>query len=351
MIKNILKITFLSILLVISLRISTSVVNDYLIEVEAREKTLADLVIRQQMQEELEEAQAKIDEAIEKEDIVIHTEDVTIKPPVVEETQEVEDVLDTDVVVDTETTTNSAITSDGATDNDSQEATEGSENLDDQNPLVDEALSMIEGVDGLDQISDDTITEVTRFLIENYFLDGYYYAEIETDPVLKQRKELARDMEEYAILSLYDALGLLDVLETFDITKVEEIATTIDSLHLEFLDKFSEVAVNGEEFATIYNIVDEYFITLSSAMQEVHTIVADINESSNPFLALTFALSSIEEDLMPKFTEILNKAFDLKDITNVIFLEGTGESVPLTKEDILVIIEELQSSIFSTQAE
>ena len=82
--QNLLKLIVLLIVGGLSLNIGSDKINNMVIEVSKREKTIADALIKQQVQEMFKEAEKEIAKVEKEEKVKIKVEEVKIKPPLPE---------------------------------------------------------------------------------------------------------------------------------------------------------------------------------------------------------------------------------------------------------------------------
>ena len=84
MIRNLMKLGVLATVTGFSLNFASQTINEMVIAVHKREKTIADAIIKQQVQEMLKEAEKEIEKVQEETKIEIKQEEVAIKPPLPE---------------------------------------------------------------------------------------------------------------------------------------------------------------------------------------------------------------------------------------------------------------------------
>lgn len=324
--KNIFKAVSLFLITIFSLYISSYFINDYVLEVEAKEKTIADMIVKQQMQAALKEAEEKIEAAKKEENIVIETEKVEMKPPVVVEKPIKEEVAELPE----------------KTEENIQDTVEESipEPVEDTNTII------IPGLGEFAELDEKAVEEIGNYLVDNYFLNGFVYAENETDPERKAEKELVRDMETYVVNSLQVMIEILDNIQTLKFDGIDEIRQNVEALSVEFKEKYLTVEEYGPEFAEVYSFINQYFDKSLFAIDKTKEVFDIVNTSPNPVLAITVVLSSMEKDIMPALKDILNSGFDLKEKTNAIYLEGVEGKALMSKEEVKEIIKILEKAVF-----
>mgnify|MGYP000952956466 FL=1 len=182
MIRNLMKLGVLAAVTGFSLNFASQTINEMVIAVHKREKTIADAIIKQQVQEMLKEAEKEIEKVQEETKIEIKQEEVAIKPPLpqkpkkdkpkeekVEEEKveqvEVAEVQDEMIIEESEQT---EVTVDGA-------ATDA--NLDMTTYYA---------------LTKEDITYIGEYLVDHYFLFGYEYYQAETDPNVFPREKTGK---------------------------------------------------------------------------------------------------------------------------------------------------------------
>ncbi|QSX05412.1 hypothetical protein JYG23_12110 [Sedimentibacter sp. zth1] len=346
--KNILKLLILCFVTVCSLKVSSYFVNDHVLEVEVKEKSIADALIKKQMQETLKEAEEEIEQAKKEDNLVVETEKVEMKPPVVEEKPkeeiEISDNANSNNTnsVDNTNVDNADENVENTIDGEDSEVSDVTENGDTEITEDTEDKIIVPGVGEFDELDEEAITQIETYLVDNYFLDGYVYAEIETDEKLKERKILVRDMEDYVVNSMIEMAKLLDILETLDFDSVIDVKTNVETYKTNFEENYGAVEKNGLQFEEIYDLTINYFDKCTFTLDKIVEMSDTINNSSNAFLAMTVALSMLDTDIMPAIKDIINSGIDLKEKTNIIYLEGVEGKKLLSREEVIEIINILQ---------
>lgn len=324
MIRNLMKLGVLAAVTGFSLNFASQTINEMVIAVHKREKTIADAIIKQQVQEMLKEAEKEIEKVQEETKIEIKQEEVAIKPPLPEkpkkdkpkeekvEQVEVAEVQDEMIIEESEQT---EVTVDGA-------ATDA--NLDMTTYYA---------------LTKEDITYIGEYLVDHYFLFGYEYYQAETDPVRYARKKLASDMEDHVIGSIGDSFTLLRDMKSLNSATLTPLAENAHLLAAQFKETYKDVASQGEEFARIYESVNSFMDTYLAALNKAEETFKMLEETTNKALVLPMLLKSMNQDLLPSVKDVLNEGFALKEQTNKIYIEGLEADFLITPEEVMDIIE------------
>lgn len=327
MIRNLMKLGVLAAVTGFSLNFASQTINEMVIAVHKREKTIADAIIKQQVQEMLKEAEKEIEKVQEETKIEIKQEEVAIKPPLPEkpkkdkpkeekveqiEQVEVAEVQDEMIIEESEQT---EVTVDGA-------ATDA--NLDMTTYYA---------------LTKEDITYIGEYLVDHYFLFGYEYYQAETDPVRYARKKLASDMEDHVIGSIGDSFTLLKDMKSLNSATLTPLAENANLLAAQFKETYKDVASQGEEFARIYESVNSFMDTYLDTLNKAEETFKMLEETTNKALVLPMLLKSMNQDLLPSVKDVLNEGFALKEQTNKIYIEGLEADFLITPEEVMDIIE------------
>lgn len=318
MVRNMIKLGVLACISVCSLEIASHYLNAIVIEVEAKEKTIADALIKQQVQESLKEAEQKIEQVVKEENIVIETEEIEMKPS--EPPKKIEEVI---------------------------EVVEKSEPIEETIDVSEEVI-IAEGIDATssveldieeyDALTKEEVLMLGDYLVDNYFLHGYVYYNQEEDPIRRERKKLAHEMEVYVIESISGLLNFSSNLGGISSEELSPILTQTQALAEEFEVIYENVGEEGEVFESIYKDINTYFEMYIQAMTIGIESLETIEQTANKALVLPLILKSLNQEIMPAAMEVLDQGFALKEKTNAIYLEGIDTSFLLTKEEVIEII-------------
>lgn len=309
--------TMISVLLVAvvaagSLWVSTNAIQTHLREASEQEKTLADLLVQQQMKDQLAAAAEKVAQEVETQNLVIDQAEVTLKEPDPIPEPEVEEVLAEVAEVPTQ----------------EESAQEEFIQAPDTVPTYIEPLDLAQ------------IDDVEGYLIANYFLNGYDYAAAETDPERKAQKELACAMEAYTIDTIDELMGLMDAMSALDLTQTQAIYEAMVAGKTDFQTAYGYL--DGDEtFGGIYTAVVKYFDQAIALAELSVGLLEQMKASTNALLGLSTLMKAVDAQLMPQVDAVLNAVFDMKELTNAIYLQGT-DGVILTKEDARALVEDME---------
>ena len=327
MIRNLMKLGVLATVTGFSLNFASQTINEMVIAVHKREKTIADAIIKQQVQEMLKEAEKKIEKVQEETKIEIKQEEVAIKPPLPEkpkkdkpkeekveqiEQVEVAEVQDEMIIEESEQT---EVMVDGA-------ATDA--NLDMTTYYA---------------LTKEDITYIGEYLVDHYFLFGYEYYQAETDPVRYARKKLASDMEDHVIGSIGDSFTLLRDMKSLNSATLTPLAENAHLLAAQFKETYKDVVSQGEEFTRIYESVNSFMDTYLATLNKAEETFKMLEETTNKALVLPMLLKSMNQDLLPSVKDVLNEGFALKEQTNKIYIEGLEADFLITPEEVVDIIQ------------
>lgn len=327
MIRNLMKLGVLATVTGFSLNFASQTINEMVIAVHKREKTIADAIIKQQVQEMLKEAEKEIEKVQEETKIEIKQEEVAIKPPLPEkpkkdkpkeekveqiEQVEVAEVQDEMIIEESEQT---EVMVDGA-------ATDA--NLDMTTYYA---------------LTKEDITYIGEYLVDHYFLFGYEYYQAETDPVRYARKKLASDMEDHVIGSIGDSFTLLRDMKSLNSATLTPLAENAHLLAAQFKETYKDVASQGEEFTRIYESVNSFMDTYLATLNKAEETFKMLEETTNKALVLPMLLKSMNQGLLPSVKDVLNEGFALKEQTNKIYIEGLEADFLITPEEVVDIIE------------
>ncbi len=335
---KILKILFVIIFGVICLAAASDFAEKYAAEAAEKEQTLAEAVMQSRLEAELKKAEEQAEKELEEQGDVLVTEELETKPPVT--------TADTTVSVTTktETTYETAVSE--------QELTETefsvTETTADREEIITDFTRgglLPEDRTGIPLRSMFTLTEsekniVVNYLIEHYFLDGYEYSSRETRPELKEKKRIAAEMESGVIETvnmLFENLNMSDVssLLSADYGKMQ---ADVSGIRDEFEKKYSDAYSYGENFGKLYDDSLKYFDRLIKALENIENTSDQYKNASNPLLALGLLTSSLDDVIIPEIMGVLENSFDLVEVSQEIFLEGTQGTQLLTRDEVRDII-------------
>lgn len=328
MMRNLIKLGVLILVTSFSLNVASQTINEMVIAVHKREKTIADVLIKQQVQEVFKEAEKAIEKVQEEEKVEIKQEEVVIKPPLPPKPKKEQE---------------EAKVEQGQVEQVEIEQVLESENIE----KIEEKEDLAQQVTTDAQLDITTYYALTpedqvyigNYLVEHYFLFGYEYYQAETDPVRYARKKLASDMEDYVIESLAESFNLLGHMENLKEEQLIPLTEKAILLTEEFKETYKDVANEGEEFAAIYKSVESFMDTYVMTLNKVGETFQLIEQTTNKALVLPMFLKGINQDVLPSVREVLQKGFALKEQTNKIYTEGMQKDFLITPEEVVEILE------------
>ncbi|MBR4111991.1 MAG: hypothetical protein IKK53_03050 [Ruminiclostridium sp.] len=301
----------------------------YVAEVNAKEKTLAQVIIQNQLEAEMNKAEEQAKEELGE---ALITTVLETKPVTTTTTPA------TTTVTTTTTTTTTLITT----------TTTGTTTLPPEEEIITEFTRggiLPEDRWGIPIKTIFTLTEgeqlrFTNYLVEHYFLNGDIYVENETRPALREKKAVANEMEKSAIA----ALNL--VMESINLSDITSIMTAdygyiggeIKTIRDSFKEKYKNAAEYGEQYKKLYDESLLFLDRLIVAVEKLEKSSREYSQSTNAFLAGIVLARTVEEVIIPEIMAVLEQSFGLVEITQEIFLEGTQGTKLLSREEVSDII-------------
>ena len=307
------------------------ITEGYAAETATREKTLAEAVIQSRLEEQIKKAEEQARMELEEQGETLVTSVMETKP-VITEPPETETETEPETEISSEETSDTTVTDAAEAEEEIiTEFTRGGILPTDRTGIP---IKTMFGLTAAEQ------EQVSGFLIEHYFLDGYKYAEAEPRPELKEKKLLAAEMESSVVQSLnmvMDAVNAGDIAAMLnaDYGAMREEA---ESLRNDFAEKYSSAGNYGEQFAALYEDSLKYFDRLIAALANVEETAKQYSEAANPLLALGLLTSGLNDVILPEIMGVLEQSFDLVETSQEIFLEGTQGTKLLTRDEVRDII-------------
>lgn len=319
----------------LSLFMAVYFTESYVAEAIAKEKTLAEAIFQSQLEAEIKKAEEQAKEEL---GTALVTTVLETKP-----------VTTTTAATTTVTTTTSATTTTTTVaETEPPETTEAAAAEEVQEEIItqftrggllpeDRSGIPLRTIFGL---SEGEQLRLTGFLVDHYFLNGDIYVANETRPALKERKQLANEMEKSAIAALNLVLGSIRLSDIASVMEADYSAlkTEITVIRNDFEKNYRDAGVHGEEFASLYEDSLSFLDRLIAALGELDTAAKEYKSASNPFLAGILLASAVDEVIFPEIIAVLEQSFDLVETSQEIFLEGTQGTVLLTREEVTDII-------------
>lgn len=311
--------------------------ESYAAEVSAKEQTLAEAVMKSQLEAEIKKAEEQAAKELEEQGQTLVTEVLETKPPVTTTTTvtTTETETETTTVTETETTT---VPTEGSV----------SETVTTEEKIITEFTRgglLPTDRTGIPNRSMFALAEseqklVVNYLIEHYFLDGYKYSAAETRPALKEKKQLAAEMEGNVVKTInmiFASVSMSDIaaMLTADYGNMKSEVTAIRD---DFEKKYSDAASYGKEFGELYEDSLKYFDRLIQAIEKIENTANQYKNTTNPLLVLSLIATSLDDVIIPEVMGVLEQSFDLVEASQVIFLEGTQGKQLLTRDEVRDII-------------
>lgn len=296
--RNIFKIIALTIVAIGSLEMASSKINDLVREVSQREQTITDAIVKTQVQNTFSEVEKHIEEVSKEENIEIITEKVEMKPPIPEKKEEID--IQEEIIQEEE---------------------------------IEEILP-----EEVQKLSLEEIEQLGKYLVDNYFLDGYKYSREETDELIKERKTLVSDMESYVIASLDSVFRIVTDIGSVTPETVDVMILEASKLLNDFELEFNQVSELGDEFDEIYSYIVQYFNRYIVTLEQMNVTMRTMKDTPNQNLAITIMMKELNEVIIPGMKQVMNAGFELKEKTNQIYLEGNVSKKLLTVEEVISAI-------------
>ncbi len=337
------KIIFIVLFGAVCLAAASDFAEKYAAEKAGKEQTLAEAVMKSRLEEEIKKAEAEAAKELEEQGHILVTEQLETKPQTTAPVSTSVTKPET-TVTEQETTSETAVSETEITETETS-LTETSAAKDEiktdftRGGLLPEDRSSVP-LRSMFALSESEKNTVMDFLIEHYFLDGYKYSNEETRPELKEKKRMAAEMESGVIETvnmLFDSMDMSDIssMLSADYGKMKDDVSDIRS---EFEEKYSDAYSYGENFGKMYDDSLKYFDRLIKAIENLENTSKQYKEASNPLLALGLLTSSIDDVIIPEIMGVLEQSFDLVEVSQEIFLEGTQGAQLLTRDEVKAVI-------------
>lgn len=331
---KILKIIIILVFGAVSLFGAIYFTDEYVAELSERDKTLAEVIMENKLEAELnkaqEQAQQELGEALvttvmETKPVTKETTPPQTTPPITTTAEETTAAITTTtsppVITETEPQEEESIT----------EFTRGG--------ILPESSEGI-GFKTIFSLTPDEQDRLTRFLIDRYFLDGDVYVANETRDELKEKKAVANLMEKSAIKALnlivagIDSSDISSVM-TADYDRVYEEITVIRD---NFREEYKDSERYGESFGKLYDESLNVLNRMLEAVEKLKKSSEEYKSSTNQLLAALVLAKAVDDVIIPEIMAVLEQSFDLVEITQEIFLEGTQGTKLLSRDEVSAII-------------
>jgi hypothetical protein len=189
-------------------------------------------------------------------------------------------------------------------------------------------------------LTSDEQTRLQAYLIEHYFLDGFIYAENEQNPVLRERKLAAAEMESAAIQTVQLLLSSIDLGSPTNIINTDFSALTVKVQDIKkgFAANYGGKNYEDPAMTELYNSSIAYFDRLEAALAKFKQVQTDYNNSTNAFMAAALISKAFSDTLLPEIMGVLESSFDLVESSQPVFLENTTGHTLLTRDEVRAII-------------
>ncbi|MCM1330043.1 MAG: hypothetical protein NC253_11455 [Ruminococcus sp.] len=338
---KLLKILIIAVFGTVSMLTAARFTESYVAETSAREKTLAEAVMQNQLAAEIKKAEEEAAKQFEERGETVVTTVMETKPPVTtteETTVTTEETTVTTVTTVTETAVTTTVPETTVTETETSAEEEIITEFTRGGLLPEDRTGV--PVKSMFTLTAEEQEIVTNFLIEHYFLDGYRYSKEETRPELKEKKRLAAEMEGRVIETLNIVMANVN---SGDITAIltadyGEMTEEVKAVREDFAEKYRDVYLQGEIFGELYGDSLKYFDRIVQAFEKLAETAEQYKNASNPLFALSLAAKSLDSVIMPEIMGVLEQSFDLIEVTQEIFLEGTQGTVLLTRDEVRDIV-------------
>ncbi len=302
----------------------------YVSEVNAKDKTLAQVIIQNQLEAEMNKAEEQAKEELG--EALVTT---------VMETKPVTTTTTTTAAATTVTTTTPATTTTTTT------TTKASSAVTTTPPEEEIITEFTRGgvlptdrwgipIKTIFTLTESEQLRFTTFLVEHYFLNGDIYVEAETRPALKEKKAIANEMEKSAISALnlvMESVNLSDVTTVLTVD-YESIGKEITAIRDDFRAKYKDASKYGDSFGKLYDESLSFMDRLIQAVERLKKSSDEYKNSTNAFLAAVVLARAVEDVIIPEIMAVLEQSFDLVEITQDIFLEGTQGARLLSRDEV-----------------
>jgi hypothetical protein len=195
-------------------------------------------------------------------------------------------------------------------------------------------------VKSITTLTADEQARLQAYLIEHYFLDGFIYADNEQNPVLRERKLAAAEMESAAIQTVQLLLSSIDLGSPTNIINTDFSALTVKVQDIKkgFAANYGGKNYEDPAMTELYNSSIAYFDRLEAALAKFKQVQTDYNNSTNAFMAAALITKAFSDTLLPEIMGVLESSFDLVESSQPVFLENTTGHTLLTRDEVRAVI-------------
>lgn len=315
--------------------------GNYVAEVSSKDKTLAEVIIQNQLEAELNKAEEQAKEELGEVLVTTSLETKPVTTTTTSMTTTVTTTITTSATTTTTTTTSTTITTPVKSDI-TTTTTPAEEEI-----VTEFTRGGILPSDrsGISFKTIFTLTEseqqrLTQFLIEHYFLNGDIYVANESRASLREKKRIANNMEKSAIAALNLVLEKVDMSDIASVLEADYtgVISEIRNIRSDFEKNYKDADKYGEQFGRFYNDGIAFLDRLLLATEKLQKSAKEYSESTNAFFAALVLAKAVEEVIVPEITAVLEQSFDLVEISQDIFLEGTKGTRLLSRDEVSEII-------------
>ncbi|ONI46011.1 hypothetical protein AN640_03840 [Candidatus Epulonipiscium fishelsonii] len=352
---NILKLGILLIVTIVSLEIAGSSIKHMVDQVNLREQTIVDALIKQQVEQKMYEIEQEIQVALEQEEIDIQTEDVELKQETDIQTEDAEEEIAKIEDIEQEIAKVEPNASSAEAEiifesspirpqnveiqkSDVEVIENNSELVENDSLVIEEQTLEVENLESLFKEDDSSKYNIAKYLVDNYFLDGYVYYMKEQDPILKEQKRCAHQMEVYIIDSLRPLIEPLKNLSNIKNYDFEPLKNNVIQIAGEFDNTYGTIASGDEIMEPIFKGTQQFFDKYVELVTVVQDLIISLEKTSNPALVFPVLIKQLNKNILPNTKEILDIAFEVKDLTNQIYLQNVEDVELLSTDQVVKIV-------------
>jgi hypothetical protein len=189
-------------------------------------------------------------------------------------------------------------------------------------------------------LTDTERAELTQYLIDHYFLDGFIYAEAETHPILRERKMAAAEMESAAVQTVNMIMSAVNIANPAGIleTDFDALTAKVDDIKIGFAANYGNADFADDDMQALYTGSLAYFDQLSASLDKIKAVQTDYKNAANALLAAGLAAKALSDVVIPEVLSVLESSFDLVEASQPIFLENTTGHTLLTRDEVTAIL-------------
>jgi hypothetical protein len=177
-------------------------------------------------------------------------------------------------------------------------------------------------------------------LIDHYFLDGFIYAQNETNPDVAARKYAAAEMESAAVQTVNMLMSTLSISNPMQILNADfdELIKKVADVKAGFIANYGKQEFTDVQLRKLYDGSLVYFDKLETSLGKISIAAKNVKESENALLAAGLAAKALSDTIIPEAMNVLEGSFDLVEASQPIFLENTVGHTLLTRDEVSLIL-------------